>query len=559
MKKSAVIFALLVLVTSTTIPTSFAAASKNDLDKVIISFEDGIDYRALEEMGAEVHSELDAISSVIATIPSTTVRKADTDISVKEISEEQIFKAAAQQPSWGYQHIKAPNALKAGYTGKGVKIAVIDSGINSEHPDLEVAGGASMIIDSSPFTDGAGHGTHVAGVIGALNNTFGVVGAAPDAELYSVKVLASNGAGTLEDVLNGVQWAIDEKMDIINLSLTTGIHVPELQAMLKKANDLGIVVVAAAGNIETVDSNLNFVQDGDDVLYPARYPTVIAVGSTDTNSRLSGFSYTGPSVELVAPGEGIYSTFSLNATATHDDYETSEGTSVSTPFVAAVFAQYMEAFPHLTNTQLRETVKRAGLDLGTIGRDQSFGNGMVQSLQAKVALFPDLRTNFWYTDSIQYIFDRGVVTGYPDGTYRPAATITRADAMTMIGRALGLKTDAASHYFNDVKTGSYAAGYINKAYELGYIKGLPNGNFQPAAPIKRGDMAVIMKRIFELTASGDNSFTDVNAAKYYAEAIQAAYENGIVQGYDIDNTFRPEASITRAENAEILSKSLMLE
>ncbi|TAA72892.1 S8 family peptidase [Planococcus salinarum] len=559
MKKSAVIFALLVLVTSTTIPTSFAAASKNDLDKVIISFEDGIDYRALEEMGADVHSELDAISSVIATIPSTTVSKADTDISVKAISEEQIFKAAAQLPSWGYQHIKAPSALKAGYTGKGVKIAVIDSGINSQHPDLEVAGGASMIIDSSPFIDGAGHGTHVAGVIGALNNTFGVVGAAPDAELYSVKVLASNGAGTLEDVLNGVQWAIDQKMDIINLSLTTGIHVPELQAMLKKADDLGIVVVAAAGNIETVDSNLNFVQYGDDVLYPARYPTVIAVGSTDTNNKRSGFSYTGPSVELVAPGEGIYSTFSTTKTATHDDYETSEGTSVSTPFVAAIFAQYMEAFPHLTNSQLRETVKRAGIDLGPVGRDQSFGNGMVQSLQAKVALFPDLRTNFWYSESIQYIFDRGIVTGYPDGTYRPAATITRADAMTMIGRALGLKTDAASHYFNDVKTGSYSAGYINKAYELGYIKGLPNGNFQPAAPIKRGDMAVIMKRIFELTSSGDNTFSDVSATKYYAEAIQAAYENGIVQGYDIDNTFRPEASISRAENAEILSKSLMLQ
>lgn len=559
MKKPAVIFALLVLVTSITIPTSFAETSKNDLDKVIISFEDGIDYQALEEMGADVHSELDAISSVIATIPSTTVSKADTDITVKTISEEQIFKAAAQQPSWGYQHIKAPSALKVGYTGKGVKIAVIDSGINSQHPDLKVAGGASMIADSSPFTDGAGHGTHVAGVIGALNNSYGVVGAAPDAELYSVKVLSSNGAGTLEHVLNGVQWAIDQKMDIINLSLTTGIHVPQLQAMLKKANDLGIVVVAAAGNIETVDSNMNFVQDGDDVLYPARYPTVIAVGSTDTNNRLSGFSYHGPSVELVAPGEGIYSTFSTTRTATHDDYKVSEGTSVSTPFVAAVFAQYMEAYPHLSNSQLRESVKRAVIDLGPKGFDQSFGSGMVQSLQAQVALFPDLRTNFWYSDSIQYIFDRGVVTGYPDGTYRPSATITRADAMTMIGRALGMKTDAASHYFNDVKTGSYAAGYINKAYELGYIKGLPNGNFQPEAPIKRGDMAVIMKRVFELTASGNSSFSDVSATKYYAEAIQAAYESGIVQGYDIDNTFRPEASITRAENAEILSKSLKLQ
>lgn len=542
------------LLTATSITPSFAATSDNEPEKVIISFEDGIDYEALEEMNADIHSELGAISSVIATIPSTTFMKADTDISVEPISEEQIFKAAAQLPSWGYQHIKAPSALKVGYTGKNVKIAVIDSGINSQHPDLKVAGGASMIAGSSPYIDGNGHGTHVAGVIGALNNTYGVVGAAPDAQIYSVKVLSSNGAGTLENVLNGIQWAIDQKMDIINLSLTTGQDLDTLEAMLKKASDQGIVVVAAAGNIETFDTKGSYTQFENDVLFPARYPTVIAVGSTDADNRLSGFSYRGPSVELVAPGEDIYSTFSNTA-----DYKRSEGTSVSTPFAAAVFAQYMEAFPHLTNSQLRETVKRSVIDLGPAGKDPSFGHGLVQSLQKKVALYPDLIPNYWYSESIQYIFDRGVVTGFPDGTYRPSATITRADAMTMIGRALGMKTDATKHYFSDVKTGSYAAGYINKAYELGYIEGVSSTSFLPDAPIKRGDMAIIMKRIFELTSSGTNSFSDVSATKYYAEAVQAAYESGIVQGYDSDNTFRPEAPITRAENAEILSKSLKLQ
>lgn len=559
MKKFLVTFILLVLLTSISITPSFAATSDNDLEKVIISFEDSIDYQALEDMGAEIHSELDAISSVIATIPSTTVMKADTEVSVKALTEEPIFKAAAQQPSWGYHHIKAPSALKLGYTGKGVKIAVIDSGINTKHPDLKVAGGASMIENTSPFTDGAGHGTHVAGVIAALNNTIGVVGAAPDTEIYSVKVLASSGAGTLQDVLEGIQWAIDQEMDIINLSLTTDYNIPELEALVKKANDLGIIVVAAAGNIELVDTRGNYIQNTDDVLYPARYPSVIAVGSTDTNNRLSGFSYRGPSVEIVAPGQGIYSTFSTIATSGHDDYKTSEGTSVSTPFVSAVFAQYKEAYPHLNNAQLRASVKRAVVDLGPKGKDNLYGHGLVQSLQSKVALFPDLRTNYWYSDSIQYIFDRGIVTGFPDGTYRPDATITRAEAMTMIGRALGLKTDAAKHYFKDVKTGSYAAGYINKAYELGYIKGISSTSFHPEAPIKRGDMAVIMKRVFELTSSGGNTFSDVDTSKYYADAIQATYENGIVQGYKIDNTFRPEASITRAENAEILSKSLKLQ
>ena len=178
-----------------------------------------------------------------------------------------------------------------------------------------------------------------------------------------------------------------------------------------------------------------------------RQPSVIAVGSTDTNNRLSGFSYRGPSVEIVAPGQGIYSTFSTIRTSSHDDYESSEGTSVSTPFVSAVFAQYKEAYPHLTNAQLRASIKRAVIDLGVKGKDNLYGHGLVQSLQSKVALFPDLRTDYWYSESIQYIFDRGIITGFPDGTYRPNSTITRAEAMTMIGRALGLKTDATKHYF----------------------------------------------------------------------------------------------------------------
>ena len=127
--------------------------------------------------------------------------------------------------------------------------------------------------------------------------------------------------------------------------------------------------------------------------------------------------------------------------------------------------------------------------------------------------------------------------------------------MTMIGRAIGIQPDSSNHYFTDVSQTSYSAGYINKAYELGYIKGMPDGSFQPNAPIKRGDMAVIIKRVFAFTSSGGSSFSDVNESKYYAEAIQAAFENGFVQGYD-GNSFRPEATITRAENAEILSKSL---
>ncbi|WP_239457166.1 S8 family peptidase [Planococcus versutus] len=339
---------------------SHAAATEGTdaSDHLIISFKDTIDYALLEEMGAVIHEEFDAISAVSVTLPSEQmVQAASNHSSIEYIEENAIVKAAAQTTTWGYKAIKANTATSLGYTGKGVKIAIIDSGINSKHPDLKVAGGVSKIENSSAFTDGNGHGTHVAGVIGAQNNSIGTVGVAPSASLYSVKVLSANGIGTLEGVVAGIQWAIDQKVDIINMSLTIDNDKQSLRNITKKAYDAGIVVVAAAGN----EREKGLFKD---VLFPARYSSVVAVGSVSKLNKLSYFSNYGASQELVAPGEGILSSFTNAKTTTQDDYAISEGTSVAAPFVAGTFAQYMEAYPHLSNKQLRETVKRATIDLG---------------------------------------------------------------------------------------------------------------------------------------------------------------------------------------------------
>lgn len=527
-----------------------ASAAENESERKIISFKEEIDYELLEEMGAEIHEEFDAISAVSVTLPNEAMfQAASNDSSIAYIEENSEVKAAAQTTTWGYRSVKANTASSLGYTGKGVKIAIIDSGINSKHPDLKVAGGISKVENSSAFTDGNGHGTHVAGVIGALNNSIGTVGVAPDAQLYSVKVLTSKGVGTLEGVVAGIQWAIDQKVDIINMSLTTVTDDQSLRNITKKAYDAGILIVAASGNER--ESGLY-----SDVLYPARFPSVIAVGSVSQLNRLSYFSNYGASQELVAPGENILSSFTDSKTATQEDYAISEGTSVATPFVAGTFAQYMEAYPHLSNKQLRETVKRAAMDLGVKGRDNTYGNGLVQSLQVKAALFPDLKYGVWYTEPIKKIFDRGIVTGFPDGTYRPEATITRAEAVTMLGRAKNLNKTNKNHYFSDVPKDSYAAGYINSAYELGFIKGVGGSKFRPNDPIKRGDMALVMQAAYGLSGTKQFNFTDVSKTAYYYDAIQAAYSNNIVKGYKEDNTFRPLNPITRSENAELMSNAL---
>lgn len=548
MKKLSVL-ALSVLLISGWASSNASAEANDASDRVIISFKENIDYDLLEEMGAEIHEEFDAISAVSVTLPNEQlVQTASNDSSIEYVEENSIVTAAGQTTTWGYRTVKANTATSLGYTGKGVKIAIIDSGINSKHPDLKVAGGVSKVENSSAFTDGNGHGTHVAGVIGAQNNSIGTVGVAPDSLIYSVKVLSANGVGTLEGVVAGIQWAIDQKVDIINMSLTTINDDQALRDITQKAYDAGIVVIAASGN----EREKGLYKD---VLYPARFPSVIAVGSVSKLNKLSYFSNYGASQELVAPGEGILSSFTDSKTTSNEDYAISEGTSVASPFVAGTFAQYMEAYPHLSNIQLRETVKRAAVDLGVKGRDNTYGNGLVQSLQTKAALFPDLKNNVWYTLPIQKNFDRGIITGLTDGTYRPDATITRAEAVTMIGRALKLNKTNTNYHFSDVPKDSFAAGYINSAYELGYIKGVNASEFRPNDPIKRGDMAVIMQSAFKLAGTQQADFKDVPKAMYYYDAIQAAYATKVVKGY-ADNTFRPKNPITRAESAEVINNAL---
>ncbi len=116
--------------------------------------------------------------------------------------------------------IKADAVQSSGVKGSGVKVAVLDTGIDASHEDLNVAGGASFISsEPNPFIDDDSHGTHVAGTVAALNNSTGVLGAAPDVSLYAVKVLDSTGSGTYSGIAQGIEWAVDNGMDVINMSL----------------------------------------------------------------------------------------------------------------------------------------------------------------------------------------------------------------------------------------------------------------------------------------------------------------------------------------------------
>ena len=192
------------------------------------------------------------------------------------------------QPSevfpWGVDRIDAEKVWLSGNTADPIKVGVIDTGISNKHPDLlgNVKGGVDTINSFKSWNDDNGHGSHVAGIIAAIDNDIGVIGVGPQIDLYAIKVLGANGSGYLSDVIEGIEWAIKNHMQVINMSLGTTSDSQLLHDAVIAAKNTGIVIVAAAGN------------SGSSVNFPAAYPEVIAVSATDQNNQLASWSSRGP-------------------------------------------------------------------------------------------------------------------------------------------------------------------------------------------------------------------------------------------------------------------------
>ncbi|CAM4065292.1 S8 family serine peptidase [Saccharibacillus endophyticus] len=374
------LLALPLLAPAGTAPTAFAEGADQE---VVIVYKNADGKEAAIEQSEEVQHEFKTVPAVAATVSSEDLRdlvdNPDIDYVERNISFQTTdFETTSYTPpatakeagNWNYQQV-APNTMwDQGFTGNGVKIAVVDSGI-SEHPELKIAGGISTVGDgtNANYADDNGHGTHVAGIIAADSGQGNVVGMAPGASLYAVKTLGADGKGTLVDLLEGLDWAIQNNMDIINLSLGGDTDAQSLHDMVDKAYNKGILVVASAGNSGTADN-----QDQNTVGYPARYDSVISVASVDQNLNHSEFSSAGPRVDVSAPGEVIRSTFPI---ALGVSYKYMSGTSQAAPHVAGELALLKEKNPSANASQLREILNGYALDRGTPGRDNLYGSGVV--------------------------------------------------------------------------------------------------------------------------------------------------------------------------------------
>jgi subtilisin len=253
-------------------------------------------------------------------------------------------------------------------TADTIKVAVVDSGIDLDHPDLSsnIKGGINTISSSRSADDDNGHGSHVAGIIAALNNSTGVVGVGHRIDLYAVKVLNRNGSGDISDIIEGIQWSINNGMAIINMSLGTSSDIQSFHDAVIAAKNAGVVVVAAAGNSGPSDNT---------VIYPARYPQVIAVSAVNSSNNISGFSSRGPEVDLTAPGESIYSTYRSGG------YRTMSGTSMASPHVAGAAALVLSNHPGFTPDQVQTHLMNNAELLNGLNSNQQ-GAGLVDAEKA---------------------------------------------------------------------------------------------------------------------------------------------------------------------------------
>lgn len=302
--------------------------------------------------GGEVEHVYSYMDVQLVTLPEKAALALKNNPNIAFVEEDAAVYATAQSTPWGVTHINAHKAHTANVTGSGVKVAVLDTGIDASHPDLNVKGGVSFVSgEPSGLTDGNGHGTHVAGTVTALNNTAGVLGVAYNADLYAVKVLSASGSGSLSGIAQGIEWAIANDMDVINMSLGGSSGSTALKQACDNAYASGIVVVAAAGNSGT-RGNQNTIG------YPARYSSVIAVGAVDSSNNRASFSSVGAELEVMAPGVSILSTTPGNS------YSSFNGTSMASPHVAGAAALIKAKYPSLSASQIRDRLKNTTTPLG---------------------------------------------------------------------------------------------------------------------------------------------------------------------------------------------------
>lgn len=462
--------------------------------------------------------------------------------------------------------------------GDGVVIAVIDSGVNSDHPELDdqmwtnpgetlngldddgnglvddVEGWDFEYFDNDPHPDGTGlddaHGTLIAGIIAAEVNGVGTTGVAPGARIMNVKA-CSGGACFSLDASEAIYYAVAEGADVITLSfggpVLQSIGDPVLSAAIDFARQNDVVVVSAAGNTAP-----EAVPDGYFIV-PAEFAhsNNIAVAATDRNDRIAGFSFYGPSIDIAAPGDEIIST-SLNG------YAVVDGTSFSAPHAAGAAALLLSADPGVTHYELVARLKAWTDSPPDVAGRVETGRLNVGSLLTN--RFIDTLGSTFRQDA-DWAADAAVTEGCnpPDNTrFCPDGEVPRKQMAAFLRRYLDLPPATKDYFVDD--EGSIFEEDINRLAAAGVTKGCnpPNNDrYCPENIVTRGQMAAFLVRALNLTENTHPGFVDVPASSLFSHDIGKLATAGITKGCDPpENTrFCPADGVTRGQMVAFLHRT----
>ena len=443
--------------------------------------------------------------------------------------------------------------------GAGVLVAVVDSGVDDDHPELAGQlhpGGRDVVdLDNDPSPADASeeemHGTAVAGVIAAAEDDNGITGVAPEATILAIRS-CEDGSCSNFDVAFGVHYAVDQGADIINLSL--GRVTPEdpvMEEAMEYARSHDVLVVTAAGNqsldLDDLDPGQQLVPGG------LPYSNILNVAASNDRDALSGFSNYGPNtVDIVAPGEDILTTGDGGLPL---DYW--QGTSFSAPIVAGVAALLLSADPGIGHQEI--VARITGFVDRPSGVAGATASGRVNAGRALTRRFVDTAASV-FVNAIDWLAAEAITEGCnPPQNHRfcPSDTVTRGQMAVFLARAFDLPAPGTDHFSDD--NGTFYEGAANRLFEAGLTVGCGGSRYCGEDDISRGEMAAMLARALSLPPTGSDHFDDDNASTF-ENAINKVADAGITVGCNppFNNNYCPADVVNRGQMSAFIKRSVEL-
>jgi len=354
--------------------------------EILVKFRPGISSNSVKAMSTQLGmkqvgsvNRLGVVTMKVSGDAKATIAKLNQNGNVlyaepnymayaSDFKVEKVVNDPRLAEQWAINKISAPAAWDVNMGSKKTLLAIVDTGIDYNHPDLagRVDKGYDFINNDEDAMDDQGHGTHCAGIAAAsANDGVGIAGLAPNVSLLAVKVLSASGGGSYESVASGITYAADRGAHVISMSLGGGASSQAIQDAVNYAISKGALVVAAMGN-----------NGRESKSYPAACDGVMAIGATDINDAKASFSQYGSWISVGAPGHNILSTIPGNKYAVYS------GTSMATPYAAGLAALVKDTFPSLTANQIRSRIEKSADDVGENGFDKMFGHGRINAAKA---------------------------------------------------------------------------------------------------------------------------------------------------------------------------------